>query len=69
MSSCTHHYSAAFELLVSFKTIKMNLDTLPNEIVTRCLSHLSTELLTDIILLENVSDNILEAAANNLDGF
>ena len=45
----------------------MNLNDLPNEIVTRCFSLLSTELLIDIILLENIPDNILHAAANNLN--
>ena len=44
----------------------MNLNDLPREILTRCFSHLSTELLTDIILLENIPDNILHAAADNL---
>ena len=47
----------------------MSLDTLPNEIVTRCFSYLSANLLTEIILLENIPDNILEAAANNLTRF
>lgn len=45
----------------------MNLDTLPRELITRCFSYLSTYLLTEIILLENIPDNILEAAANNLN--
>ena len=45
----------------------MSLNTLPYEIVARCFSYLSTELLTSIILLENISDNILQAAAENLD--
>ena len=45
----------------------MNLDTLPNEIVTRCFSYLSTELLTDIILLDNIPDQIVQAVAENLN--
>lgn len=45
----------------------MNLDTLPREIVSRCISFLSTKHLTKIILLENIPDHILEAAANNLN--
>lgn len=45
----------------------MSLNTLPYEIVARCFSYSSAELLTDIILLENISDNILQAAAENLD--
>ena len=45
----------------------MILDDLPCEIVTRCFSCLSTELLTDIILLDNIPDNLLEAAAINLN--
>ena len=45
----------------------MLLDTLPNEIVTRCFSYLSTELLTDIILLDNIPDQIVQAVAENLN--
>ena len=45
----------------------MSLNPLPCEIVTRCFSYLSTELLTDIILLENIPDHILQAAADNLN--
>ena len=45
----------------------MNLDTLPSEIVTRCFSYLSTDSLTDIILLENIPDKIVQAAAYNLN--
>ena len=44
----------------------MNLNTLPREIVTRCFSYLSAELLTNIILLESIPDNIVQAAAENL---
>ena len=45
----------------------MNLDTLPGKIVTRCFSYLSTDSLTDIILLENIPDKIIQAAAYNLN--
>ena len=45
----------------------MNLNDLPREILTHCFSYLSTELLTNIILLDNIPDNMLEAAADNLN--
>ena len=45
----------------------MTLADLPRKLLTRCFSYLSTDLLTDIILLENIPDNILEAAADNLN--
>lgn len=45
----------------------MRLNDLPCEIITRCFSYLSTGFLTDILLLENIPDNILVAAANNLN--
>ena len=45
----------------------MRLNDLPREIVSRCFSYLSTDLLTDIILLENIPDIILEVAADNLN--
>ena len=45
----------------------MNLNDLPREILTHCFSYLSTELLTNIILLDDIPDKIFEAAANNLN--
>ena len=45
----------------------MRLNDLPREILSRCFSYLSTDLLTDIVLLENIPDIILEAAADNLN--
>ncbi|EDK41573.2 predicted protein [Meyerozyma guilliermondii ATCC 6260] len=45
----------------------LNMNSLPYEIVIRCFPYLSTEVLTNIILLENIPDIILEAAANNLN--
>ena len=63
--SCTHCYSST--LLSQLLGLLMILDDLPCEIVTRCFSCLSTELLTDIILLDNIPDNLLEAAAINLN--
>lgn len=45
----------------------MNLDTLPCELVSRCFSFLDTELLTRIVLLENIPDHIFQAVAANLN--
>ena len=45
----------------------MSLIDVPCEILTRCFSYLSTDLLTEIILLDNIPDKIVEAATNNLN--
>ena len=43
----------------------MNLDDLPCEVITHCFSYLSTKHLVKILLLENISENILQALAEN----
>ena len=65
----TTRFSACEPHLRSVKSNSrlMTLADLPREILTRCFSYLSTDLLTDIILLDNIPDNILEAAANNIN--
>ena len=45
----------------------MKLNEFPREILMRCFSYVSTDRLTDIILLENIPDKVIEAAANNLN--
>ena len=43
----------------------MNLDDLPCEVITHCFSYLSTKHLVKILLLENISENILQVVAEN----
>ena len=43
----------------------MNLDDLPCEVITHCFSYLSTKHLVKILLLGNISENILQAVAEN----
>ena len=45
----------------------MNINSLPYEIVTSCFSYLNTELLSNIILLENIDDHIVRAVADHLN--